>query len=74
MPGRLYPITVQYMAESDSTSQRRSNEARKELASKGFKRRVIERIDPAPYLRYSKLSSPAEGCLVLHDCEAITGH
>ncbi|CAL8468067.1 g7606 [Coccomyxa elongata] len=53
VPGRLYPITVQYTAETgaDARSQRRSNEAKKELASKGFKGRAIERIDPAPYLR-----------------------
>ncbi|BDA42246.1 probable ATP-dependent RNA helicase DHX34 [Coccomyxa sp. Obi] len=53
VPGRLYPITVQYMAETgaDAQSQQRSNEAKRELASKGFKRRAIERIDPVPYLR-----------------------
>ena len=53
VPGRLYPITVQYMAETgtDARSQHRSNDAKRELASKGFKRRTIERIDPAPYLR-----------------------
>ncbi|KAK9901707.1 hypothetical protein WJX75_009557 [Coccomyxa subellipsoidea] len=53
VPGRLYPITVQYMVDNsaDARAQRRSNEERREMAAKGFKHRTIERIDPAPYLR-----------------------
>ncbi len=48
------------MAETcaDARSQRRSNEAKKELASMGFKRRTIERIDPGPYLRSAQMPLP----------------
>jgi hypothetical protein len=58
VPGRLYPITVQYMVDNsaDARAQRRSNEERREMAAKGFKHRTIERIDPAPYLRWTPIA------------------
>ena len=63
VPGRLHPISVSYLASGKGAQQqqqqRRSNEQRRALAAKGGRRQALERIDPTPYLRHTRLALSA---------------